>query len=68
VPFFFEVFNLGIGKTLKYGFHFIKRTLKNSSKNIIKGHTTLWGKMSKSQRRAFQHSYSRHANELDLPN
>ena len=31
------------------------------------GHTTPWGEMTKAQRRAFQHSYSRHADELGLP-
>ena len=31
------------------------------------GHTTPWDQMSAAQRRAFQHSYSRHAQELGLP-
>ena len=32
------------------------------------GHTTPWNEMTRAQRRAFQHSYSRHAKELGLPN
>lgn len=32
------------------------------------GHTTPWNKMTKAQRKAFQHSYSRHAKDLGLPN
>jgi hypothetical protein len=32
------------------------------------GHFIPWDKMTKAQRRAFQHSYSRHAKELGLPN
>lgn len=32
------------------------------------GHTTPWDKMTKAEKRAFQHSYSRHAKELGLPN
>jgi len=31
------------------------------------GHTAPWAEMTKAQRRAFQHSYSRHASELGLP-
>lgn len=32
------------------------------------GHTVPWAEMTKAERRAFQHSYSRHAKEFDLPN
>jgi len=32
------------------------------------GHATPWAEMSAAQRKAFQHSYSRHAAELGLPN
>jgi hypothetical protein len=31
------------------------------------GHATPWAEMSESQRKAFQHSYSRHGEELGLP-
>lgn len=31
------------------------------------GHPTAWNKMSKKERRAFQHSYTRHRKELGLP-
>jgi hypothetical protein len=31
------------------------------------GHSTPWAQMTAAQRRAFQHSYSRHAHELGLP-
>ncbi len=31
------------------------------------GHTTPWAQMTDAQRKAFQHSYSRHAQELGLP-
>ena len=31
------------------------------------GHATPWDQMTAAERRAFQHSYSRHANELGLP-
>jgi hypothetical protein len=31
------------------------------------GHSTPWAQMTAAQRRAFQHSYSRHAQELGLP-
>ncbi|MFS1523878.1 hypothetical protein ACL7TT_07160 [Microbulbifer sp. 2304DJ12-6] len=31
------------------------------------GHTVPWADMTKAQRRAFQHSYSRHGTELGLP-
>ncbi|WP_143305306.1 RHS repeat-associated core domain-containing protein [Chitinophaga vietnamensis] len=32
------------------------------------GHTTEWAQMTAAERKAFQHSYSRHAAELGLPN
>jgi hypothetical protein len=32
------------------------------------GHLTPWSQMSKAEAKAFQHSYSRHASELGLPN
>lgn len=32
------------------------------------GHTTPWSQMTAAQKKAFQHSYSRHAKELGLPN
>ncbi|MEO8498209.1 MAG: RHS repeat-associated core domain-containing protein, partial [Planctomycetota bacterium] len=32
------------------------------------GHVTPWGQMTTAQRKAFQHSYTRHASELGLPN
>jgi|GEM_PF-5555056 hypothetical protein len=32
------------------------------------GYTTPWSAMTQAERRAFQHSYSRHASELGLPN
>jgi len=32
------------------------------------GHLTPWSQMTKAEARAFQHSYSRHASELGLPN
>jgi RHS repeat-associated protein len=32
------------------------------------GHLTPWQKMTNSEKRAFQHSYSRHASEFELPN
>ena len=35
---------------------------------FIQGHTTPWAMMTKAEMKAFQHSYSRHAAELGLPN
>jgi len=35
-------------------------------KEVIRGHTTPWASMSDAQRKAFQHSYNRHAEELGL--
>jgi hypothetical protein len=32
------------------------------------GHTTPWSAMTRAEKRAFQHSYSRHSKELGLPN
>ena len=32
------------------------------------GHITPWSQMTKAEARAFQHSYSRHASDLGLPN
>ena len=34
----------------------------------LRGHTTAWSKMTKTERGSFQHSYSRHYKELGLPN
>lgn len=38
----------------------------NAAKTV--GHLTPWSQMTKAEARAFQHSYSRHASELGLPN
>ena len=44
--------------------------LVRGAKSVLSkiGHTTPWDQMTKAQRKAFQHSYSRHASELGLPN
>jgi hypothetical protein len=54
-------------KAAKRAFTVLKRCLKIKL-NIKTGHTIPWKKMNSAQRRAFQHSYNRHNNELGLPN
>lgn len=45
------------------------RSLARDAKTLIKkGYSTSWSKMDVAERRAFQHSYSRHSQELGLPN
>ena len=43
-----------------------KVSVKVAAKTV--GHLTPWSQMTKAEARAFQHSYSRHASELGLPN
>jgi hypothetical protein len=43
-------------------------TTEDAATIVLKtGHIVPWDQMTKAQRRAFQHSYSRHADELGLP-
>ena len=41
---------------------------KGGQAGKVFGHTTEWSLMTSAEKRAFQHSYSRHADELGLPN
>lgn len=48
------------------------RTIRESAEVLLLkgsriGHSTPWSQMTKPQRKAFQHSYSRHGAELGLP-
>jgi hypothetical protein len=48
-----------------------QEALKGAAKQGVRrmvGHTTPWSEMTEAARRAFQHSYSRHASEFGLPN
>ena len=61
---------LGILKNTDEAAALVKNGKKASAAgNVAKiGHTTPWAEMSVAQRKAFQHSYSRHASEFGLPN
>ncbi|MDQ0065138.1 hypothetical protein [Chryseobacterium lathyri] len=47
---------------------FMRGLMQTESEIVRVGHTTPWAEMAKAERRAFQHSYTRHASEFDLPN
>lgn len=47
---------------------FIRGLIQTENEILRVGHTTPWSQMTRAERKAFQHSYSRHASEFNLPN